>query len=132
MVTPSFSYLIQFTVRKTCSDFEGLRISRKATFHCIAIWVFNWDSKRLTTTSWKSNNGRTSCNRRLVNFSVVRSWSQVYCSFYFPIIVTRVMTQRNPTATRVTCRKRENRKVVVNFLPVFFFFFCSPNLKCKP
>ena len=64
VVTAAFNYLIQFTVRKTCIEFEGLQISRKATFHCITIWVFNWDSKRLTTTSWESNNGWTSCHRR--------------------------------------------------------------------
>ena len=45
LVNPAFNYLIHFTVRKTCIDFVGLRISRKATFHCIAIWVFNWNSK---------------------------------------------------------------------------------------
>ena len=92
VVNPAFSYLIHFTVRKTCIDFEGLWISRKATFHCIAIWVFNWNSKWLTTTSWKSNNGWTSCYRRWVNFSVIWSWNEVYFSFYFPICGTSVMT----------------------------------------
>ena len=130
VVNPAFNYLIHFTVRKTCFDFEGLWISRKATFHCIAIWVFNWDSKWLTTTSWKSNNGWTSCYRRWVNFSVIRSWNEVYCSFYFPICGTSVVTQRNPTAIWITCRKRENRKVVLSFHLVFYF--CSPNLALKP
>ena len=122
-VTPAFNYLIQFTVRKTCIDYDGLRMSRRATFHCIAIWVFNWNSKWLTTTSWKSNNGWTSSYRRWVNFSVIRSWSEVYCSFYFPICGTGVMTQRNPTATWKTWSKRENRKSCSELPPVFMTFF---------
>ena len=122
-VTPAFNYLIQFTVRKICIDYDGLRMSRRATFHCIAIWVFNWNSKWLATTSWKSNNGWTSCYRRWVNFSVIRSWSEVYCSFYFPICGTGVMTQGNPTATWKTWSKRENRKSCSELPPVFMTFF---------
>ena len=121
-VTPAFNYLIQFTVRKTCIDYDGLRMSRRATFHCIAIRVFNWNSKWLTTTSWKSNNGWTSSYRRWVNFSVIRSWSEVYCSFYFPICGTGVMTERNPTATWKTWSKRENRKSCSELPPVFMTF----------
>ena len=130
VVTAAFNYLIQFTVRKTCIEFEGLQISRKATFHCITIWVFNWDSKRLTTTSWESNNGWTSCHRRWVDFSVIRSWSEVYCSLYFPTWGTSVVTQINPAATWITFRKRENRNVVVNFFPVFLIFllFTQPQI----
>ena len=95
-------YLIKFTVRKTITWYGGLGASCPTAFHKIAVWIFNWNCKRLLTALLKPYNSWAFGDWGWVDFAAIRSFRETYIGSYRPLWVSISYKIGNPTATLVS------------------------------